>query len=298
VRALHRLGQDVARAAEWLPSERLGAQYLRFNLHAGVSIPGGLPAARERLLRYCARPPLALERLSVLDDGRICYRIKDTEQVRLMTPMQFMARLAALVPPPRHPLVRYYGAWAPHSQWRSLVVPVASHQTLPACTEPSALSPPPCPPAERVSVAVTRSQTASSHDPSDLSTPEPNLASSTPNTPSVAAMPIAASAPLAPAREVAHEPRFARLSRLNWATWPGRAASCAVGTSRRNRRPCRGRALPTGPTDGAILPLRPQPPADQAAGVERCALDSVSVAPAWLRDTTEYCVVWALCYLY
>jgi hypothetical protein len=23
-----------------------------------------------------------------------------------------------------------------------------------------------------------------------------------------------------------------------------------------------------------------------------------SVAPAWLRDTTEYCVVWALCYLY
>jgi Putative transposase len=23
-----------------------------------------------------------------------------------------MARLAALVPPPRHPLVRYYGAWA------------------------------------------------------------------------------------------------------------------------------------------------------------------------------------------
>jgi hypothetical protein len=33
-------------------------------------VPGGLPAARERLLRYCARPPLALDRLSVLDDGR------------------------------------------------------------------------------------------------------------------------------------------------------------------------------------------------------------------------------------
>jgi dihydrofolate reductase len=34
----------------------------------------------------------------VLDDGRICYRIKDTDQVRLMTPVQFLARLAALVP--------------------------------------------------------------------------------------------------------------------------------------------------------------------------------------------------------
>jgi hypothetical protein len=65
-----------------------------FNLHAGVSGPGGLPAARERLLRYCARPPLALDRLSVLDDGRICYRIKDGDQARLMTPTQFFTRLA------------------------------------------------------------------------------------------------------------------------------------------------------------------------------------------------------------
>ena len=107
------------------PSKGLVAEYLKFNLHAGVSVPSGLPAARERLLRYCARPPLALERLSVLDDGRICYRIKDSDQVRLMTPTQFLARLAALVPPPRHPLVRFYGVWAPHSRWRSLVMPAA-----------------------------------------------------------------------------------------------------------------------------------------------------------------------------
>jgi hypothetical protein len=79
------------------PTKGLSAEHLKFNLHAGVSVPGGLPAARERLLRYCARPPLALERLSVLDDGKICYRIKDTDQVRLMTPVQFLARLAALV---------------------------------------------------------------------------------------------------------------------------------------------------------------------------------------------------------
>jgi hypothetical protein len=51
------------------------AEHLKFNLHAGVNVPAGLPGARERLLRYCARPPL-LERLSVLEDGRIGYRIK------------------------------------------------------------------------------------------------------------------------------------------------------------------------------------------------------------------------------
>jgi len=51
------------------PTKGLGAEHLKFNLHAGVSVPGGLPAARERLLRYCARPALALERLSVLEDA-------------------------------------------------------------------------------------------------------------------------------------------------------------------------------------------------------------------------------------
>jgi hypothetical protein len=50
----------------------------------------------------------------MLEDGKICYRIKDSEKARLMTPTQFLVRMAALVPPPRHPLVRFYGVWAPH----------------------------------------------------------------------------------------------------------------------------------------------------------------------------------------
>jgi hypothetical protein len=103
------------------PTRSLGAQHMKFNLHAGVSVSGGLPAARERLLRYCARPPLALDRLSVLDDGRICYRIKDGDLVRLMTPTQFMARLAALVPataPSIGALLRSVGAAPPVVQQR------------------------------------------------------------------------------------------------------------------------------------------------------------------------------------
>jgi hypothetical protein len=40
-----------------------------------------------------------------------------------MQPTAFLARLAALIPPPRHPLVRFHGAFAPHSAWRKKVVP-------------------------------------------------------------------------------------------------------------------------------------------------------------------------------
>jgi len=43
-----------------------------------------------------------------------------------MSPLQFLARLAALIPPPRHPLIRFYGVFAPHSGWRVKVVPIRS----------------------------------------------------------------------------------------------------------------------------------------------------------------------------
>jgi hypothetical protein len=38
-------------------------------------------------------------------------------------PLDFIARLAALVPPPRAHLARYHGVFAPHSRWRKDVVP-------------------------------------------------------------------------------------------------------------------------------------------------------------------------------
>ena len=63
----------------------------------------------------------------MLDDGRIAYRVKYSRDargsLRIMSPMDFMARLSALIPPPRYPLVRYFGVLAPNSKWRKLVVP-------------------------------------------------------------------------------------------------------------------------------------------------------------------------------
>ena len=94
---------------------------------------------KEKLFRYCARAPLSLERLSVTAEGMVACRLRkpwNPEQShRVTTPMQFMARLAALVPFPRHPLIRFHGVFAPHSAWRSSVVPVCSDATQ---SEPSA----------------------------------------------------------------------------------------------------------------------------------------------------------------
>jgi hypothetical protein len=90
-------------------------------------------------MRYCARPPLSLERLSVLPDGRVAYEIRKPwgpQTHRVMTPMAFLARLAALIPPPRHPLVRFFGVFAPHAAWRKQIVPVSvpcSSASDPSC---------------------------------------------------------------------------------------------------------------------------------------------------------------------
>jgi len=46
-----------------------------FNLHATVVIAGDDDLGRERLMRYGARPPFALDRLRRLPDGRIAYRV-------------------------------------------------------------------------------------------------------------------------------------------------------------------------------------------------------------------------------
>ncbi|MGH7283815.1 MAG: transposase, partial [Polyangiaceae bacterium] len=100
-----------------------------FNLHASVRIAADDDLGRERLCRYGARPPFSLERLRRLPRGELGYRIKKTRgggsKVLRMTPLELLARLAALVPPPRYPLVRYHGVLAPRSPWRKFVVPRA-----------------------------------------------------------------------------------------------------------------------------------------------------------------------------
>jgi Putative transposase len=91
-----------------------------------VRVEAGDDERRERLVRYCARPPFALERIELMKDGRVAYRLKTPRRGkthRVMTPVEFLGRLAILVPPPYFPLVRYHGVFAARSSWRALVTP-------------------------------------------------------------------------------------------------------------------------------------------------------------------------------
>src|ERR1019366_9121286 len=113
---------------------RFAAEHEGCNLHAGVRIAAGDDLGRERLARYGARPALALDRLRRLPDGRIAYRVKyarhGAAKHRVMTGVELLARLSALIPPPRYPLVRFHGVLASRSSWRRDVVP------RPAATAP------------------------------------------------------------------------------------------------------------------------------------------------------------------
>ncbi|HWA78502.1 MAG TPA: transposase [Polyangiaceae bacterium] len=120
---------------------RRGGSDRGFDLHAGVVVSAGDREGRERLLRYCARPPLSLERLRLLPDGRVVYALRKPwgkQTHRVMTPLQFLARLVALVPPPRHPLIRFHGVFAAHARLRARVIPIARAATPAAapCSKP------------------------------------------------------------------------------------------------------------------------------------------------------------------
>jgi len=121
-------------AAEERPDKpALAVERDGFNVHAGVRIEAGDDLGRERLARYGARPPLSLERLRRLPGGRVAYRLKYVDRGRrgknrVMTGIEFMARLAAIIAPPRYPLVRFAGVLAPRSAWRREVVPEPREQ--------------------------------------------------------------------------------------------------------------------------------------------------------------------------
>jgi len=98
-----------------------------FSLHAGVAARAHERDKVERLCRYVSRPPVAESRLSLTSNGDIRYRLKtpyrDGTTHVIFQPLDFLARLAALVPRPRVNLIRYYGVFAPNSRFRSRVTP-------------------------------------------------------------------------------------------------------------------------------------------------------------------------------
>lgn len=103
------------------------AQASGFSLHAGVAARGGERGKLEHLCRYLSRPAVSPERLALTPAGNICYALKtpyrDGTTHVLFEPLDFLARLAALVPLPRVHLTRFHGVFAPHSRLRAGVTP-------------------------------------------------------------------------------------------------------------------------------------------------------------------------------
>jgi len=141
---------DTAAAADMLAWENSG-----FSIDASVRISlidRNVPSyfqSLEHLLRYCARPPFALERLSVIRGpagratkvhyvlprhkaanwvgrgrGRKSTRPGANGVVEL-SPFEFLDRLADLVPPPRKHRHRYHGVFAPNHRLRKAVTSLA-----------------------------------------------------------------------------------------------------------------------------------------------------------------------------
>ena len=136
-------------------ADMLAWQHSGFSVDASVRISPddqdvpGYYQSLEHLLRYCARPVFALERLSVVpgtgdQPERGCYALPrhkrgdwvgpgrartstrpEASGVVELSPFEFLDRLAALIPPPRKHRHRYHGVFAPNHPLRPAVTSLA-----------------------------------------------------------------------------------------------------------------------------------------------------------------------------
>ena len=127
-----RAGQKVLTLQGAMPREtgfkqKLCADINGFSLHAAVRCGADERQALEQLCRYITRPALANERVQCNAAGQVVLKLKtpwrDGTTHLVMSPLEFMQRLAALVPRPRLHLIRFHGVLAPNAKLRALVVP-------------------------------------------------------------------------------------------------------------------------------------------------------------------------------
>ena len=134
-----------------------------FSVDASVRIEGEDRAGIERLVRYCARPPFALERLHALEsapalaspESRLLYRFPKPDihgrTELLLTPLELLDALSKFVPPPRVHRHRYHGVLAPNARLRPHVVAFGQPERVPEPPAPegdvasSSVSPEPAP---------------------------------------------------------------------------------------------------------------------------------------------------------
>ena len=98
-----------------------------FSLHANVVIRWHRRDQLEKLIGYVARSSLSTKRMSLSENGDIKYELKNKWSNGathvLLSPLELIEKLCALVPLPRMHLVRYWGVLAPNSRLRKGVIP-------------------------------------------------------------------------------------------------------------------------------------------------------------------------------
>lgn len=128
---VRRVGRDRRRGEAYSVGPRCAVSD-GFSLHADVQIKGDDRERLEKLCRYTARPPIAMERMSETANGKILYRLKtrysDGTTHVLFDPLELVEKVVALVPPPRANLLRYHGVLAPNAALRSEIVPARAKE--------------------------------------------------------------------------------------------------------------------------------------------------------------------------
>ena len=134
-----RAGQKVLSLRSLPSAARPSAPELRvnahgFSLHAAVRWGTDQRQELEQLCRYITRPAIANERLERNRAGQVVLQLKspykDGTTHIVMEPLEFMERLAALVPRPRLHLIRFHGVLAPNAKLRGKIVPAAAKPAI------------------------------------------------------------------------------------------------------------------------------------------------------------------------
>jgi len=111
-----------------------------FSIHAATSIKAHERDRLEQLLRYLGRGPVAHDKISLDHNGNILYELKksfDGATHVPLSPLEFIEKLASIIPPPYRHQVNYYGCLSSHSKLRPLIVPDQQVNAGPAEKKPS-----------------------------------------------------------------------------------------------------------------------------------------------------------------
>ena len=121
---------------------QFGEEDSRCSIHDSDAIQSSFQAAavkatpifmdRDTTVQKACRLIAEADRLSRLPDGRLAYRLKriwsDGTTEFIFEPLDFLGKLAALVPPPRVHRTRFFGVLGPAANWRASVVPAPARQ--------------------------------------------------------------------------------------------------------------------------------------------------------------------------